>query len=132
MPLRVEHVGDAAAHAGSEVAAGRAEHDDAPAGHVLAAVIADAFDDRQGAAVAHGEPLAGEPAEVRLAARRAVERDVADEDVVFRDERRPARRIDDDLPARQALADVVVGVALERHRDAVAARRRRSSGRPSR
>ena len=41
----VEHVGDAAAHAGGEVAAGPAEHDDAAAGHVLAAVVADALDD---------------------------------------------------------------------------------------
>ena len=41
----VEHVGDAAAHAGREVAPGRPEHDDAPAGHVLAAVVADALDD---------------------------------------------------------------------------------------
>ena len=66
---RVEHVGDAAAHAGGEVAPGLAEDDDAAAGHVLAAVIADAFDDRRRAAVAHGEPLAGDAAEERLAAR---------------------------------------------------------------
>ena len=41
----VEHVGDAAAHARREVPPGPAEHDDAPAGHVFAAVIADALDD---------------------------------------------------------------------------------------
>ena len=90
--VRVEHVGDAAAHAGGEVAAGPAEHDDAPAGHVLAAVIADALDHRERAAVADGEPLAGDAADVRLAARRAVERDVADDDVLLGDERRVARR----------------------------------------
>ena len=38
-------VGDAAGHAGGEVAAGLAEHDDLAAGHVFAAVVADAFDD---------------------------------------------------------------------------------------
>ena len=106
--VRVEHVGDAAAHAGGEVAAGPAEHDDASAGHVLAAVIADAFDDGERAAVADGEAFAGDAAEVRLAAGRAVERDVADEDVVLGDEARLLRRIDDDLAARQPLADVVV------------------------
>ena len=42
--VAVEHVGDAAAHAGGEVAAGAAEHDHAAAGHVLAAVIANALD----------------------------------------------------------------------------------------
>ena len=41
----IEHVGDAAAHAGGEVAAGLAEHDDQAVGHVFAAVIAEAFDD---------------------------------------------------------------------------------------
>ena len=128
----VEHVGDAAAHAGGEVAPGPAEHDDAPAGHVLAAVVADALDDHRGAAVADAEPLAGDAADVTLAAGRAVEGDVADDDVLLRLERRQRRRVDDQLAARQALADVVVGVAVQPQRDARAARTRRSSGRPSR
>ncbi len=63
LAVLVEHVGDAAAHARREVASGRAEHDDAPAGHVLAAVVADALDDRPGAGVANREALAGEAAE---------------------------------------------------------------------
>ena len=71
----------------------RPEHDDAAAGHVLAAVVADALDDRDGAAVAHGESLAGQAADVRLAARRAVERDVADDDVLFGREGRSLGRI---------------------------------------
>ena len=49
---------------------------------------------------------------------RAVQRDVADDDVLLGDERRAPRRIHDDLAARQSLADVVVRVALERQRDA--------------
>ena len=73
-----------------EVAPGRAEHDDAPAGHVLAAVVADALDDRGRAGVAHAEALADDAAEVRLAAGRAVERDVAGDDVLLGDERRLA------------------------------------------
>ena len=44
-PVLVEDVRDAAAHAGGEVAARRPDHDHAAAGHVLAAVVADAFDD---------------------------------------------------------------------------------------
>src|SRR5579871_6168365 len=41
----VEYVGQASAHAGSEVAAASAEHNHEAVGHVFAAVIADAFDD---------------------------------------------------------------------------------------
>ena len=52
-----------------EIAARRAEHDDAAAGHVFAAVIADGFDDRVHAAVAHREAFAGHAADVDLAAR---------------------------------------------------------------
>ena len=103
---------------GGEVAAGPAEDEHAAAGHVFAGVIADAFDDGQRAAVADGKPLAGNAADIRLAARRAVERDVADDDVVLGDERRLPRRIHGELAARQALAEVVVRVALETHRDA--------------
>ena len=71
---------------GGEVAAGRPEHDDAAAGHVLAAVVADALDDGVRARVAHREALAGEPAEERAAARRAVEDGVADDHVLLGDE----------------------------------------------
>ena len=116
---RVPDVGDAAGHAGREVAARGAENHRAAAGHVLAAVVADAFDDGLGAAVAHAEPLGGAAAEERAAARRAVQRDVADEDVVLGLERGDLRRIDDETPARQALADVVVAVAFELERDAL-------------
>jgi len=52
------HVNDTAGHSGREVLANRPEHDDGAAGHVLAGVIADAFDDGGRAAVADREPLA--------------------------------------------------------------------------
>ena len=55
----VEDVGDAAGHARAEVDASRAENDDLAAGHVLAAVVADAFRDERDARVADGEALAG-------------------------------------------------------------------------
>ena len=117
---------------GAEVAAGRAEHDHPPAGHVLAAVVAHALDDRGGTGVAHAEPLPHDAAEVGLATGGAVERDVAGDDVVLGDEGRVAVGVHRELAARQALARVVVGVALEPQRDAPAARTRRSSGPRSR
>ena len=62
-------VGDAARHAGGEVAPGVAQHDHDAAGHVFAAVVAGAFDHRDRARVAHGEALAGDALEIGLAAR---------------------------------------------------------------
>ena len=80
---RVVDVGDTAGHARREVAAGAAENHDLAAGHVLAAVIADAFDHRVGAGVAHGEPLTDHAAQECLAAGGAEQDHVAADDVVF-------------------------------------------------
>src|SRR5258707_12223306 len=68
----VEHVGDAARHAGREVAARRPDHHHDAARHVLAAVIAGALDHRDGAGIANREALAGDAAEIDLALDRAV------------------------------------------------------------
>src|SRR5262249_28959391 len=87
------------------------------AGHVLAAVIADALDHRRGAAVAHRESLSGQPGGVELAAGGAVEHGVSDDDVLLRREACSGRGTHDDPAAGEALADVVVGVALELERD---------------
>ena len=84
----VVHVGDPARHAGTEVATGVAEHDDPATGHVLAAVVADALDDRRGTRVAHAEPLADDAAQEDLAGRGAVADHVAGDDLILGDERR--------------------------------------------
>ena len=116
--VRIPHVSDAATHAGREVATGWTEDHDAAAGHVFAAVVADAFDHGMRTAVADGEPLGGAAADECFAARRAVQRDVADDDVVFGHKARFGGRIDDDAAAGKALADVIVRVADEFQRDA--------------
>ena len=87
----VEHIGDAARHAGREVAAGAAEHDHDAAGHVFAAVVAGALDHRDGAGVAHREALAGDAAEIAFARDRAVEHGVADDDQFLRHDARVGR-----------------------------------------
>ena len=84
----IQNIGDAARHAGGKIAPGVTEIDDPAASHVFAAVIADAFHHRLNAAVAHAETFAGEAADIRLAARCAVESDVADDDVFFGSEGR--------------------------------------------
>src|SRR5205085_12685052 len=112
--VEVEDVRDAAAHAGREVASGGTEHDYATAGHVLAAVVADALDDSGRAGVADGEPLAREAADERPARRRPVQHGVADDDVLLGPEGGILRGADRDDPARETLADIVVRVADER------------------
>jgi hypothetical protein len=87
-------------------------HHDA-AGHVLAAVIPCALDHGDGARVAHREALARGARGVQLAARGAVETGVAHDGRLARNEGRAAGRRQHDPARCHALADVVVGVALE-------------------
>ena len=129
--LFIQYIGDAAAHAGGEVASGAAEHHYDAAGHVFTAVVADTLDDGDGAGVADGEALAGDAPEVALPTRGAVEDGVADDapcaymqhevitDIVFGDDGALGRGRDDDFAAGEALADVVVGLAEEPNGDAV-------------
>jgi len=80
-------------------------------------MVAHALHHRIGATVAHAEALAANPAEVRLARGCSIKRDVADDDVFFRHEGCRFRREHHDLSTRQTLADVIVGIALERQGD---------------
>src|SRR5207344_3344542 len=109
----VQHIGDAAGHAGREVAPGLAQHHDDAAGHVLAAMIAGAFDHRDRTGVTHGKALAGDAAEIAFTLGRAVHHRVADDDGFFRHDAGIARRLDDDAAAREALADIVVAFTFE-------------------
>ena len=117
--LIVVDVGDAAAHARGEIAAGGTEDDDETVGHVFAAMIANALDDRGCAGVADSEALAGDTVEENFAAGGAVEDDVADENAVFGQEARSLGRIGDDAATREAFSEIVVGVAFKLERDAL-------------
>ena len=114
----VDHIGDAARHAGGEIAPGDAEHHHDAAGHVFAAMVAGALDHGDGAGIAHGETLARHAAEIAFARDRAIQHGVADDDRFLRHDAGIRRRPDDDAPAREALADIVVGVAVELEGDA--------------
>src|SRR6185437_14800413 len=107
----VVDVGHPAAHAGGEVAAGIAQHHDHAAGHVFAAVVAEALHHRHGAGVADREALAGYALEIGFARDGAIEHRVADDDVAGGLAPRLGRLTNDDPAAGEALADVVVGVA---------------------
>ena len=127
----VVDVGDATRHARPEVPTRRAEDDDPSTGHVLAAVVADTFDDRRGARVAHAEALAHLSAHEALPAGRPVEDDVAGDDLLLGREGRGLGGAHHDPATRQPLGQVVVGVADAAAGSRPAGRRRRSSVRPS-
>ena len=80
--LRIPNVGNASAHSGGEIASCGAEDDHATSGHVFASVVADAFDDGVGAAVADAKPLGSLATEEGFTGRRAG----LDESEFFRDE----------------------------------------------
>ena len=78
-------------------------------------MVAHALDDRGRPGVAHAEALPHLAPDEDLAGGGAVEDDVAGDDLLLGGEGRALRRAHDEPPARQALAEVVVGVAVEAH-----------------
>src|SRR6202021_1444233 len=110
----VEEVGDAARHARSEVAARLTDDHDDPAGHIFAAMVARALDDRDRAGIPHPEALPRHATEIAFAGGRAVKNGVAQHDRGLRRQlSRLLRRLDDNASARQSLADIVVRLSLE-------------------
>ena len=75
-------------------------------------LVARAFDDDGRAAVAHAEALAGNAADEGFAAGRAVERDVADDDVLLGGEGGCLRRKDRQTSARQSFSKIIVRLTL--------------------
>ena len=86
-------------------------------------MVADTFHDDVRTGIAHAESLARNAGNKSAAACRAVERDIADDDVFGSLERAGAIREDDQSAAGKALAEVVVAVALERKRYALRQKR---------
>lgn len=117
--LRVQHIGNAARHPGGKVPTGRPQNDDRAARHIFTAVVADALHNGGRAGIAYAEAFARNTGNEGAAARCAVERDIADDDVVGRLKRAGPIRKNDQSAAGKALAEVVVAVALERKRYAL-------------
>src|SRR3546814_14022682 len=80
-------------------------------------MVTDALDHQGGTRVAHREPFAGLSPQEHLTRRGPVADRVPGDHLLRGIERRGAVGAYDDPPAREALADVVVGVALEAQRD---------------
>ena len=116
---RVVDIGDATGHAGGEVATGRSEHDGLTARHILTGMVAHALDDHVGPRVADAETFAGGPANIGVPAGRTEEADIADDGVGFGHEGGAFVGVDAERAAGEALAEVVVGIALELQVDPV-------------
>jgi hypothetical protein len=106
-----QNIGEAAGHAGAEIETERAEDDGDAAGHVLATVLANAFDHGESAAVANGKALPSASGDEKLAGGRAVKDSVAGENVAAAGSGESSR--DGDGAAGKSLADVIVGLAGE-------------------
>ena len=81
-------------------------------------MIAGAFHHGDGAGIAHRETLARHALEIGFAGDGAVQHGVADDDILGGLAGEAGRRLDHNASARQALADIVVGVAHQLQRDA--------------
>ena len=82
-------------------------------------MVADALDHRLRSGVAHRESLARDATEISLAGDRAVQHDVAGDDVLGRLAAELGRGLHGNPAAGQALAAVVVRIADEIQRDAL-------------
>ena len=82
-------------------------------------MVAGTFHDDVRTGIAHAESLARNAGNKSAAACRAVERDIADDDVFGSLERAGAIREDDQSPAGKPLAEIVVAVSLKRERHAL-------------
>src|SRR5579885_737198 len=114
--FRAQEVGEASGHAGAEIQAERSKDQSDAARHIFAAMLANAFDDGKGAAVADGEAFTGAAGDIELAGSGAIEDGVANKNVAAaRSGRAPGNA---DGAAGEAFADVVIGLAAEDQGDA--------------
>src|SRR5437899_10934125 len=91
-------------HAGAEIQAERPEDDDDATGHVLATVLADAFDDGERTAIADGETFSGAAGDEELAGRGAIEHGVSGKNVTA--PRSCKARSDSDGAAGKPFSDI--------------------------
>ena len=109
----VPHIGHATAHSGCKVASCFAENHHTSAGHILAAVVARAFNHGRGSRVAHSETLAHLSVDIQFAACCAIKSGVSGDDVVLCREIAAYRGQYGYASTRQSLGEIVVGLALE-------------------
>src|SRR5262249_48211762 len=113
--FRSQHVRQTARHARTEIQTKRSENNGNAAGHVLATVLANTFDNRKSAAIANSKPFTRAASHEQASRSCTVEHGVTHKHVAATRSALPSRN--GNCAARKALADVVVGFAVqfERH-----------------
>ena len=111
-----QEISETTSHSRAKVEAGGAKNSSDATGHVFATMLANAFNNGDGAAVAHGEAFSGLARDVQLAGGGAVENRVPYEDIAAFGS--VGARADDDCAAGEALADVVVRFTEQFQREA--------------
>ena len=81
--LHIQHVSHTAGHACGKVASDLSQDHRTAAGHIFAAVVADAFHHRRGPAVTYTEPFPGLAVDIHLAAGSPKAGHVADDHICF-------------------------------------------------
>ena len=81
-------------------------------------MVANAFDNRTGTGVAHGESLRRYAPDIRFTTGCAIQNDIARNNVFFRFKGAFYRWIQDDLAAGQPFTEVVIGITFYGKRDA--------------
>src|SRR5271154_588148 len=109
--LGTDDISETAGHARTEIEAQRTEDQYDASGHILAAMLANAFDDGESAAVAHGKAFAGAAGDIKLAGSRAVENGISCENIAAA--RGRGAGCDGNRAAGKSFANVVVGFAVE-------------------
>ena len=107
----IQHIGKTTGHARAKVDACTTQHNDHAVRHVFAAVIAGTFDNGGGAGIANREPFARASSRKQVSAGGAVQAGVADDRRISHHVADTLGRPDDEIAARHAFADIVVGIA---------------------
>ena len=114
--LRIPHIQLTPGHPGAGISPKGAEHHNRAAGHVLAAVVARPLNHRSGPGVAHRETLTDDPRHEQRPTRSAVQAGVSCAVGVFSS---GDPRVHHNRPSAHALADIVVGRAVEHDRHTI-------------
>ena len=109
--FRAQYVSEPAGHARTKIEPQRSKNQGDSAGHVFASVLADAFDDRERAAIAHGKAFTGTARDKKLAGGGPVENGITGKDIAA--PRSGGAGGDGNRSAGQSLADIIVGLASQ-------------------
>ena len=115
----VPDIGHTTAHTGGEVSSCLTKHNHPTACHVLAAVVACAFQYRNGTRVPDTEAFTYLTIDIELTAGGAVKTRITCDDIVLSSEVSTCRRKNGNTSARESLGEVVVGFAFELEADAM-------------